>query len=90
MTTAQGGPVADDQNSLDDFLQDSTARDFVADALAHCKFIGYVDAALPLLRKAGISGDDMDEGCVVFDSAKDAKTFVDNLGKLRVWGASPT
>jgi catalase len=33
-----------------DLLPESTARDFVADAFAHCKFIGYVDAATPLYR----------------------------------------
>jgi catalase len=75
--------------AMSDLLQESTARDFVADAFAHCKFIGYVDAALPLLQKAGISSDDMDEGCVAFASAKDAKTFVDGLGKLRVWEREP-
>ena len=36
-----------------DLMQEPTARDFVADAFAHCKFIGYVEAALPLFAKAG-------------------------------------
>jgi hypothetical protein len=34
--------------------KEPTARDFVADAFAHMKFIGYVDHALPLLKKAGV------------------------------------
>jgi catalase len=75
--------------AMDDLLKESTARDFVADAFAHCKFIGYVEAALPLLAKAGISDDDLDEGCVALASAKDAKAFVDGLGKLRVWAREP-
>jgi catalase len=75
--------------AMDDLLQESTARDFVADAFAHCKFIGYVEAALPLLEKCGISSDDLDEGCVALETAKDAKTFVGSLGKLRVWGREP-
>ena len=75
--------------AMDDLLQESTARDFVADAFAHCKFIGYVEAALPLFQKSGISGDDLDEGCTAIDSAKDAKAFVDGLGKLRVWEREP-
>src|SRR6476659_9370839 len=29
--------------AMDDLLQESTARDFVADAFTHCKFIGYVE-----------------------------------------------
>ncbi len=75
--------------AMSDLLQESTARDFVADAFAHCKFIGYVEAALPLLQKAGISSNDMDGGCVALASAKDAMTFVDGLGRLRVWGREP-
>ena len=41
--------------AMDDLVQESTARDFVADAFAHCKFIGYVEAAMPLFEKAGIA-----------------------------------
>jgi catalase len=79
-------PAAD---AMDDLLQESTARDFVADAFAHCKFIGYVDSALPLFAKAGIASEDFDEGCVALGSAKDAKSFIDGLAKLRVWGREP-
>ena len=71
--------------AMDELLQESTARDFVADAFAHCKFIGYVETALPLMEKSGISGDDLDEGCVVLEVAKDARIFVGRLGQLRVW-----
>jgi catalase len=75
--------------AMKDLLQESTARDFVADAFAHCKFIGYAEAALRLLQKAGISKDDLDAGCIALKLAKDAKTFVESLGKLRVWGREP-
>ena len=37
------------------------ARDFVADAFAHLKFIAYVNTAMPLFEKAGIAAD-LDEG----------------------------
>lgn len=67
----------------------STARDFVADAYAHCKFIAYVDPALPLLEKAGVGSEDLDEGCISLGGAEDAKAFVEELGKLRVWGREP-
>jgi catalase len=76
--------------AVEDLIQESTARDFVADAFAHCKFIGYVDAATRLLAKAGISVDDLDEGCIPLANTKDAKAFVESLGKLRVWGREPT
>ncbi|KIZ43090.1 MULTISPECIES: catalase [Rhodopseudomonas] len=75
-------------DEIDDLVQESTARDFVADAFAHCKFIGYVDAARPLLVKAGIA-DDLDEGCIKLTAAKDAADFIGELGKLRVWGREP-
>ena len=74
--------------AMDDLLQESTARDFVADAFAHCKFIGYVEGALPLFEKAGIAPEDF-RGSVALGSAKDAKSFVEGLGKLRIWGREP-
>jgi catalase len=76
--------------AIDDLVQESTVRDFVADAFAHCKFIGFVDAAVPLLRKAGISEADYDEGLIALSKAKDAGPFVEGLGKLRVWGREPS
>jgi catalase len=74
-------PAADEAHDL---VENSTARDFVADAFAHCKFIGFVVAAEPLLAKVGIS-DSLDGGFVVLASARDATRFVAELGKLRVW-----
>jgi catalase len=75
--------------AMDDLLQESTARDFVADAFAHCKFIGYVAAAEPLFAKAGIAEGDYDEGVIQLASSKDVAQFVGELGKLRVWGREP-
>jgi catalase len=75
--------------AIDDLLQESTPRDFVADAFAHCKFIGYGDAATPLFAKAGIA-ESLDEGCVLLNSSKDVAGFVGMLGKLRLWAREPT
>jgi catalase len=72
--------------AMDDLLQESAARDFVADAFAHCKFIGYVEPALPLFEKSGVGAEDLDEGCIAVASAKDVRSFVVGLAKLRVWG----
>ena len=47
--------------AIDDLVKEAAARDFVADAFQHCKFIGYDPSALPLLEKAGIA-DALDEG----------------------------
>jgi len=72
-----------------DLLKEATARDFVADAFVHCKFIGYVETALPLMQKAGIA-DSLDEGVIALGAAKDVSAFIKALGKLRVWGREPS
>ena len=74
---------------MDDLLQESSARDFVADAFAHCKFIGYVELAQPMFEKSGIKAEDLDEGCIAIGNSKQAKSFVDSLSKLRVWRREP-
>ena len=75
-------------DGMADLIQESTARDFVADAFAHCKFIGYVDAVVPLFKKIGIAKD-LDRGCISLASAKDATHFVAGLGNLRMWAREP-
>jgi catalase len=75
--------------AIDDFVKEATARDFVADAFQHCKFIGYDQSALPLLDKAGISAA-LDEGTIALSSAKNVSEFTEELGKLRVWGREPS
>jgi catalase len=65
-------------------LNESSARDFVADAFAHMKFIGYTEAALPLMEKAGIA-DSLDKACIPLSKPADAKAFIQACGKLRFW-----
>jgi catalase len=60
------------------------ARDFVADALAHKKFIGYAPPAKPLLMKAG-APEKLDDGCIPLDSEGDCARFVTSCRKLRYW-----
>jgi catalase len=57
-------------------------RDFIAAAVAHHKFIAYVDSAVPLLEKAGA---EIDDGFVRLDKPKDCAGFVANCRKLRFW-----
>lgn len=61
-----------------------TAKDFVSDAFAHCKFITFTKEAMPLLEKAGIAME-MDDGCVQLDKAIQAKGFVEKCRELRFW-----
>ena len=64
--------------------KEPTARDFVADAFAHLKFIGYAETALPLLKKAGVF-EDLDEGCLSLAAGDDAEHFVARCRTLRFW-----
>jgi catalase len=66
-------------------VKESTARDFIADAFAHLKFIAYVEAALPLMEKAGIDEEDIDDGCLKLSSSENAEDFVEACRKLRFW-----
>jgi catalase len=63
--------------------KEPAARDFVADAFAHKKFIGYVDAAAMLLGNAGIP-EKRDEGFIPLRGA-DCSAFIAACRKLRYW-----
>ena len=58
------------------------ARDFIADAFAHRKFIVLVEAAVPLLAKAGVTRDD---GVVTMKNASAAAAFIKACRGLRFW-----
>jgi catalase len=58
-------------------------RDFIADALAHLKFIGYVPAAAPLLERVGASKA---ENVIELRGTKAAVQFVQSCRALRAWG----
>ncbi|RWE39039.1 MAG: catalase [Mesorhizobium sp.] len=64
---------------------EATARDFVADAFAHCKFIAFTAASVPLLQKAGVDPK-ADEGIIDLTDPKAAAGFVESCRKLRLWG----
>jgi len=70
------------EDGVDALLSMPPARDFVADAFAHNKFVAWVGAAQPLLDKAGVEPD---EGFVELTSAKAAKDFVVACRGLRFW-----
>ncbi len=61
----------------------STAKDFVSDAFAHHKFIGYNAASRPLLEAAGVAAL-LDAGCVKVTRSTATK-FVKKCGALRYW-----
>jgi len=59
------------------------ARDFVADAFAHAKFIGYAGDPAPLFEAAGLSGA-MDDGFADL-SRVSAADFLARCARLRFW-----
>ena len=64
--------------------QEATARDFVADAFAHLKFIAYTQAGLMLFDKAAIR-QSLDKACISLDKPADAANFIKACRDLRFW-----
>jgi catalase len=65
-------------------VEKAVARDFVADAFSHSKFIAYVGEATPLLEKAGIAAA-CDGGMIELKRPPDAADFVQICGQIRFW-----
>jgi catalase len=59
------------------------ARDFVTDAYAHCKFVGYAGEPEPLFESAGLASL-MDDGFISLNEHS-ATDFVSRCGQLRFW-----
>ncbi|MBS7552888.1 catalase [Ancylobacter dichloromethanicus] len=72
------------QEGAERLTGEAAARDFVADAFAHCKFIGFTSAAVPLLAKTGVAPD-ADEGLIALEGPTSAAKFVESCRKLRLW-----
>ena len=60
------------------------ARDFVSDAYAHYKFVGFSAPAAKLFAKVGLP-EDLDDGFLTLDGADEVPAFVAALAKLRFW-----
>jgi catalase len=67
-----------------DLASRPTARDFVADAFAHCKFIGHTAGAAALFEAAGVAGR-MDGGFVDLDGGAGASDLIGRAAALRFW-----
>jgi catalase len=66
------------------FANMPAARDFVADAYAHCKYIGYTPGASDLL-KAALGDQPLDEGIIALEGKASIDAFGKALVNLRVW-----
>jgi len=67
---------------------DATTKDFLSDAFAHCKFIGYAPSAQGLLDAVGIEPDD---GVVALDGSRNGiAAFLQQCHAVRFWDREPT
>ena len=90
--TIGGGPsvlfdavaVIPSEEGIVGLLKLPAARDFVADAYAHYKLIGFSEPTKRLFAKGGLP-EDLDDGFVAIGSAKDAATFIVACRSLRFW-----
>src|SRR5690554_3776510 len=71
-------------NEADTLASHGPARDFVNDAFAHCKFIGYNKAARTLLKSAGLE-EKVDAGCLTLDTPEQAANLVEQCQTGRYW-----
>ena len=68
----------------------ASAKDFINDAHAHCKFVGYAPTARALFDAAGLTAV-MDEGYLTVDAKKSTATaFIRACRQLRHWDREPT
>ncbi len=72
------------KQGADLIANEPAARDFVADAYAHSKFLGYSEEAQPFLTKV-LGADKLDNGFIAIGNAKDTAKFVQECRKLRFW-----
>ncbi|TGQ63523.1 MAG: catalase [Mesorhizobium sp.] len=72
----------------DRLAEESAARDFVADAFAHLKFIAFAQSSSALFVKAGVAVD-ADEGLIPLDEPEGVDAFMQSCRKLRLWGREP-
>jgi catalase len=70
------------EDAAEHLTREAAARDFVADAFAHCKFIAFTQGAAPLLAKAGIKPD---EGMIELGGPDTVSAFIEACRKLRLW-----
>ena len=81
--TNRGSQTGVERRHITDAFVFELVRDFVADAYAHCKFIGHTGDASLLFEAAGLGGL-TDDGFVSLDEHS-AADFISRCAKLRFW-----
>ena len=90
--TIDGGPsvlydaiaVVLSEAGAEALAQSPAARDFVSDAFAHRKFVGYVPEARALFEAVGLASQ-LDDGFVALEGTKAPAEFLARCRQLRFW-----
>jgi len=72
------------EECADDMAKKPPAKDFLNDAFAHYKYIGYTPDSMKLFEAIGMA-DHMDGGCIELGKPASIKSFVSELASLRFW-----
>jgi catalase len=67
----------------------AAAQDFVRDAFAHLKAIGFTPNLTTLFAKAGLAEDALDEACIHLAKSTDAGKFVTRASQGKFWAREP-
>lgn len=70
--------------AVTELVNDATTKDFVNDAFAHCKFIGYSDSAKPFFEATNLISQ-LDDGCIFLDKVENVEAFFEACKQLRFW-----
>jgi catalase len=65
------------------------AQDFLRDAFAHLKAVGYTDNLSELFAKAGLKEADLDKSCIALVKRGDAEKFIGAAAKGKLWAREP-
>ncbi len=76
--------VLPSEEGAEALLEKPPARDFVADAYAHYKFVAFIAPARKLFDKAGLPAQ-LDDGFIPLDAGSPPTRFVSACGALRFW-----
>ena len=66
------------------------AQDFVRDAFAHLKVIGFTANTKRLFAKAGLDENSLDDACIQLTKASDAGAFVNKASEGKFWPREPS
>ncbi|MCA9108947.1 MAG: catalase [Planctomycetaceae bacterium] len=80
--------LAPSADHVNDLVNEAAAVNWLRDAFAHLKIMGYTEAAITLFEKAQVALD-ADEGVVKVDASSSVEDFIDRARRYRIWEREP-